>query len=298
MNSSPFVAEEVRHQQVDVSDGLTIALSHRGGLDGVPIVFLHGLSQQRHFWGPVISRIGDRPWVSIDQRAHGESSKPQGGDYSIARAARDVSEALTALGIDRAVVVGHSWGAAVALQFAADFPGQCVAVSAIDGGIFSPKSLGDREEVRLRLTPPRVAIPESELFDVLSSGQLAPYWSDELAQALRSTFSPLRDGVLTTTIGFDRHMDVLDGLLDYDPAMTLPRVVGPAWIVLCDAKNTETDGGWSNARNRGVAAAEEVLADARLIRLVGAIHDVPLQWPDLIAGLVVQMHEDVRQNHR
>ena len=87
-----------------------------------PVLLLHGLSQQRHFWGPVMRRMRARPVAALDQRGHGESDSPVDADYSVPRCAADALAALDDLGWPRAVVVGHSWGAAVALSTAARHP--------------------------------------------------------------------------------------------------------------------------------------------------------------------------------
>src|SRR5690606_17283317 len=54
-------------------------------------------------------------------RGHGQSDKPSEG-YAATDMASDVRALLDVLGIERAVVVGHSMGAAIALQVAADYP--------------------------------------------------------------------------------------------------------------------------------------------------------------------------------
>ncbi|MDP4805082.1 MAG: alpha/beta hydrolase, partial [Candidatus Nanopelagicales bacterium] len=85
------------------------------------IVLLHGLSQQRHFWGPVIAALAEtaRPAIlAVDQRGHGESDSALSADYSINRCAEDVVEVIEAIDVSWVCVVGHSWGASVALRTA------------------------------------------------------------------------------------------------------------------------------------------------------------------------------------
>ncbi|MEZ5116682.1 MAG: alpha/beta hydrolase [Candidatus Nanopelagicales bacterium] len=261
------------------------------------VLLLHGLSQQRRFWRPVLRHLAGVERAAVDQRGHGDSGRParpqDGGPnpYAVDRCADDVAAALDALGWDDAVVVGHSWGAAVALAAAARHPDRTAAAVAIDGGVTTLADLGPQHEVRQRLTPPRIELPPAEVEPMLRSGPLAGWWTDDVRDALLPTFEVGDDGLARTRLGFQRHMAVLDGLLDHDPSPVLDRVACPAWVVACAP--VERPGGdpygdahWRLAREEGQRRAAALLARPRLQRWEGALHDVPLQWPALVAGLV------------
>lgn len=86
------------------------------------LLLLHGLGCDRHTWDPVWKRLARRyTLVAPDLLGHGESDKPR-GDYSPGGYANGMRDLLTVLGIDKATVVGHSFGGAVAMQFAYQFP--------------------------------------------------------------------------------------------------------------------------------------------------------------------------------
>ncbi len=125
--------------------------------------------------------------------------------------------ALDHLGWDRAVVVGHSWGASVALSAAAIAPDRVSGAVLVDGGLWSAGGLGPRAEIRERLTPPALGIPADELWARVRLGDLAPAWSDEIRAALEPTFATDDAGLVRTRLGMERHLRVLDGLLDHDP---------------------------------------------------------------------------------
>jgi pimeloyl-ACP methyl ester carboxylesterase len=89
---------------------------------GPPVVYLHGIGDNRASGLWIAERLvaEGHEVVVYDGRAHGDST----GDactYGV-RERRDLSRVLDALGIRRAVLVGVSLGAAVALQAAADDP--------------------------------------------------------------------------------------------------------------------------------------------------------------------------------
>jgi len=240
---------------------------------GTPILLLHGLASQRRFWNLVVPELVGRPVCVVDQRGHGDSDKPDDG-YDLANVAADAATALDALGWSRAVVVGHSWGAAVAATLAAEHPERVLAVVAVDGGLGSPLESGeDKESVRARLAPPRLEVEPERLPELLRSGALAPWWSPEVEEALLPIFEVHDDGRARAKLTYDRHMATLDGLLDYDAPTVLGRISAPFWAVTA-------------ALSGGLERALDLLERPRGIALHGAVHDVPLQWPALVAGVI------------
>lgn len=257
---------------------------------GTPVLLLHGLASTRRFWDLVAPRLAGLPVLALDQRGHGDSDRPE-GPYDGATVARDALTALDALGLSRVVVVGHSWGASTALRLAAEFPERVLAVVAVDGGLGSPMEPGaDRAVVRARLEPPRSALPTADLVARLAQGPLAPWWSPEVEAAVLPIFEEGPDGVARARLPFERHMAIVDSLLDEDPAELLPRIACPAWLV-----SAESVGGdpWGERKAAALEHAAAVLSRPRLLRWAGAVHDVPLQWPALVAGLVLAAVEEV-----
>jgi len=264
---------------VTTSDGHALVGDDRGsGPDA--IVLLHGLSQQRHFWDPVCAFLSADRVIRLDQRAHGESDTPLESDYSIERCARDVVETMDALDVQTATVIGHSWGGAVAARVGATDPNRVRTIGLLDGGLTGPADLGPRDEVRERLRPPALGIPAADLWAMISTGSLAPQWSDEIRAALAPTFIET-DGLLRTRIGIDRHMAVLDGLLDYDSVPDIRARRSDTWAVLC------TD---SPEIDPLVERRLRTIGEINLQIWQGAIHDVPLQWPALVAGWITTVH--------
>src|SRR5205814_8027818 len=104
---------------------------------GTPVVLLHGLASQRRFWNLVVAELAGLPLLAFDQRGHGSSDRPVGG-YDPATVAGDLAVAMDAVGWSRAVVVGHSWGAAVAASYGAEHPDRTLAVVCLDGGFSYP----------------------------------------------------------------------------------------------------------------------------------------------------------------
>jgi pimeloyl-ACP methyl ester carboxylesterase len=88
-----------------------------------PIVFVHGMVGYTGFWNAALAACADwRRAVAIDLRGHGNSKAPSDGDYSVEACATDVLAVFDALGIESAVLVGHSYGAHIVIAVAARQP--------------------------------------------------------------------------------------------------------------------------------------------------------------------------------
>lgn len=119
-------------ESVDLPTGVTLQYVEQGDPDGVPVVFLHGLSDSWRSFELVLSQLP----VSIhalvpSQRGHGDSSRP-GAAYRWQDFSADVEAFLDALGLEAAVLVGHSMGATIAQRFAIDHPGRTRGLVLID----------------------------------------------------------------------------------------------------------------------------------------------------------------------
>ncbi len=89
---------------------------------GPVLLLLHGLGCDHTTWEPVIDSLAKRfTVIAPDLLGHGQSAKPR-ADYSVGGYANGMRDLLTVLGIDKATVVGHSFGGGVAMQFAYQFP--------------------------------------------------------------------------------------------------------------------------------------------------------------------------------
>jgi len=261
---------------------------------GPPVLLLHGLASSRRFWDLVVPGLAGMPVLALDQRGHGDSERPT-GPYDGPTVVADVVTALDAVGLSRVVVVGHSWGATTALRLAATAPERVLAAVAVDGGFRSLRAAGQtREQARERLTPPRTALPPAQLRELLRTGPLAPWWSPAVEAALLPLFGLGADGLARARLPFEAHMAIVDDLLDdHDASARLSAVRCPAWLVACEPAATVASGEATAARAADLDAAGARLAQPRLLRWTGALHDVPLQWPALVAGLVRAAADEV-----
>src|SRR5690606_31267505 len=99
------------------TNGVTLHVVQSGPEDGPLVLLLHGFPEFWYGWRHQIqplAQAGFRVWAP-DQRGYNLSDKPRGLDaYRLDTLALDIVGLIDAAGRDRAIVVGHDWGAVVA----------------------------------------------------------------------------------------------------------------------------------------------------------------------------------------
>ena len=113
-------------------DDTALAVTDTGG-SGIPVVYLNGQFATQGYWRRVTAELGSG-WrlITYDERARGRKSK-RSADYSFEVAVRDVDAILAATGVDRALLVGWSYGAYVAAHWASRNPDRALGAVLVDG---------------------------------------------------------------------------------------------------------------------------------------------------------------------
>ncbi|GAC1523635.1 MAG: alpha/beta hydrolase [Vulcanimicrobiaceae bacterium] len=137
------------------TDRHTTAYFEAGPVDGTPIVFVHGWPEFSYAWRRQLAAFAARGYRAIapDLRGVGGSSRYDTYDaYAQREIVRDLIELADALGIERAIWVGHDWGAAALWHLARYAPercravaGLCVPYASLDLGLTHLTTLVNRE---------------------------------------------------------------------------------------------------------------------------------------------------------
>jgi pimeloyl-ACP methyl ester carboxylesterase len=107
---------------VTLPNGVRLPYVEHGSPTGLPIVFLHGVTDSWRSFEPVLPELPDLVRAfALTLRGHGDADRPETG-YRPEDLASDVAEFMTAVGVRQAIVVGHSMGSSVAQRFAIDHP--------------------------------------------------------------------------------------------------------------------------------------------------------------------------------
>jgi pimeloyl-ACP methyl ester carboxylesterase len=118
-------------------DGVRLHYSDRG--KGSPVVLIHGNAVSGEDWNT--SEVAElllrsHRVIIFDRPGFGYSERPRGQLWTAAQQAELIYEALRQLGIERPVVVGHSWGTIVALALAARHQADVAGLVLVSGYYF------------------------------------------------------------------------------------------------------------------------------------------------------------------
>jgi proline iminopeptidase len=121
---------------------------------GDPLIVLHGGPGLDHrMFGDYLDPLGDElRLLLVDQRAQGRSERPPEETWTLEQMAADVTGLARALELDRYAVLGHSYGAFVALQHAVDFPG-AASQTIVSSGLPSVRFLAGLDETLAAFEP-------------------------------------------------------------------------------------------------------------------------------------------------
>jgi pimeloyl-ACP methyl ester carboxylesterase len=144
---------------------------------GPPVVLIHGMVNSSRHWQAVALRLAQRYTViAPDLVGHGDSATPR-GDYSLGAHAAVIRDLLSALGVERATIVGHSLGGGVAMVFFWQFPERVERLALVSSG-----GLGPEVSPLLRT----IALPGASALVSLAGHQLVTSGLDRAGAALRA----------------------------------------------------------------------------------------------------------------
>lgn len=192
----------------------------------------------------------------------------------------DVAFVIAELGIPKPVVVGHSWGATVALEFVGTRPGVASGLVFIDGPVQSAANLFSWEEAQSLMQPPLPRFSSFEEAVSASKHDFEGTWDQDLESFVRARIVPDGDALVLTLTAPVR-LELLRGLYEAQPDVLWPRVDVPAVALL--AKH----GPASISRSRELGAERlATMAPNVEIRWFESPHDIPLFMPDEVASTV------------
>jgi pimeloyl-ACP methyl ester carboxylesterase len=272
-------------QQVDVGD-LTFDVRVDGPEDGQPVLLLHGFPETSLSWAavtPKLTAAGLRTYAP-DQLGYSPGARPdEVAAYSTPSLAQVTADLMTALGVDRADVVGHDWGANVAWALAAWHPDRVrslTAVSVPHPAAYTVAYRTDPEQkersgyIRLfwqagKAEDVLLADDSRRLRRMLSGGEGD---SGVPAEAIDEYVAVLSaPGALTAALNWYRAMSSKDRV---DPVGVPTTYV---W----------SDGDVAIGRTAAEACANYVTGDYAFVELPGVTHWIPEQAPDQLAAAIL-----------
>jgi pimeloyl-ACP methyl ester carboxylesterase len=266
--------------QVDVGD-LVFDVRADGPDDGRPVVLLHGFPETSLCWAavtPLLAEAGLRTYA-VDQLGYSPGARPaEVGAYALPNLTQVTADLMTAMGVPRADVVGHDFGATLAWALAAWHPDRVrslTAVSVPHPTAFAAAWRGDPEQQE-RSAYIRLFWQEGRAEELLLADD---------ARRLRRMF-----GGAVPREAVDEYVAVLSAPGALTAALAWYRAMSSSTPV--DPVALPTTFVWSDADVAiGRAAArrcgEQVTGDFRFVELAGISHWVPEEAPEALATAVL-----------
>ncbi|MGH2486740.1 MAG: alpha/beta fold hydrolase, partial [Ktedonobacterales bacterium] len=258
----------------------------------MPILLLHGLASAARIWDLVAPPLArNRRVVALDQRGHGLSDKPDDG-YDFATIIEDDLLAADELGLgQRFHVVGHSWGANVALEVTAANPERVASLAMVDGGfgMLRQRPGATWESTSRDLAPPDFAgTPRVTFLGWVRKGN--PNWRPELEDIMLNIVELRPDDTVGPRLSRANHMKILRAMWDEDPVPTYQAVRCPVLFVLAQPSAPDARGeAFLATKRQGIESATRMLANAPRVEtrwMRNSIHDIPLQRPEELADAI------------
>lgn len=274
--------------RIPVTGGVELHLNLWPGTDprAAPFLLVHGLASNARMWDGVAAYLAAQGHAvaAVDQRGHGLSDKPDTG-YDFATVAADLAAVIDALGFDRPVVAGQSWGGNVVLELAARHGEQVRGIACVDGGWIDLSRFANWEECERAMAPPRTAgMPLAQLVSGMRGRH--PDWPETGIQGALACFEVRSDDTVAPWLTYERHLLILRALWEHRPKEVYPLVESPVLLLPCG------DGtAWTERKRAEVAVAEGALAKVRT-HWFDAHHDVHAQYPDKVAAVLTGCLED------
>lgn len=175
------------HSRFAVVNGVWVHYQEAGAIDAPPILLIHGFTASNFVWSEVLLPVAEAGFrvIAPDLIGFGFSGKPKDGEYTIDAQARMITGLMDHLGIESAILVGSSYGGAVAATCALDYRERVqklvlvdavtndqvknqlllrLAASPVVGGLISPLMLGSHRLVFWRMKK-GYAVENAHLFD-------------------------------------------------------------------------------------------------------------------------------------
>lgn len=259
-----------------------INIDYRDSGAGLPVIFIHAFPLNQTMWDDqVVALQSSCRVITLDLRGFGQSDAPR-ATYSMDQMAADVRELMSALEIDRAVLVGLSMGGYIALAFCRNYPNAVRALVLAD----TRAGADTREARERRLKSAEKAEQEgshaiADDMIPLLLGKTSQERRSSVVQRVRSMIeanSP--NGIASAQRGMAQRRDSTDVLSE----ITCPALV----VVGSEDMLTPIEGAESLARG---------IRDARLRVIEGAGHLASLESPEQFNSVLIEFIGAIKAKH-
>jgi pimeloyl-ACP methyl ester carboxylesterase len=222
------------YECVALREGRHVLVGTAGRRDGESVLLIHGLGANAHWdWRNVVPELAPRfRVVTLDLPGFGASA-PVAGGYSFETLAAVLADVLDHEGIERANVVGHSLGGAVALYFAHTHPGRTQRLVLVDAAGMLLKSVYVQHVSKV--TTPRLGLaPADRLLNAIDNRING--LNRHLTYRLESTFDfsawlAANPSIRNSLLGRFTQTDAALGLIERDFTQAIRETQAPTTVI-------------------------------------------------------------------
>ena len=262
------------------------------GGEGPTVLALHGLASSAHWYDLVVPYLQSQHRVIVPaQRGHGQTSQAPSG-YDWQSLAADAVGLLDHLGIARASVFGHSWGATVALNVAVRFPERVTALGLIDGGISRGTRGSDTpaqtwDQVKARIRPRDVSGTRQEFLDRLRA-QLSFCWNDRVERIVQTMVYEDQHGQIQDILRPENHLQVMRAMWEEPTSAVYDQIACPTLITPAGPTPERANTERTMAKKAGVEEADRSIRQSRVRWIPETVHDIGYHKPQELAEVILE----------
>ncbi|POX55114.1 alpha/beta hydrolase [Streptomyces sp. Ru71] len=282
---------------------MTLLHAHDFGGDGPQLVVLHGFGRSLIDWDAAATLLaaGHRV-LGVDLPGHGRSAGIS--PWTVPAVVRDIGDTLDAHGVSQAVVVGHSLGGLIAVEYARANPDRTRAAVNLDGFWWAPERPGAERISEGLPASAGVIVPPEYIEEQVANAAHLGIPADLARAAARGALRPLPDGKWQTlperaaaleildelhrigALGVSSWLDGIDSpLLMVQAARQLPAAPGIEWFAEFNARFAQEVSDELTALSRSRETIDAVRLDATHLMNVEAPQAVAELVADYVRGL-------------
>ena len=194
------------------------------GGSGQPVVLVHGLASNCRIWDLVAPILASEfRVIALDQRGHGRSFKPDEG-YDFATVVSDLDGVIDALELTHPIIVGHSWGGDVALEYDIAYPGKASGLCFVDGGTIEISGRADwtLDDAKREMAPPLWTGVTLEAFSARLRSRSIAMDNPHIEDIVLANFEVQEDGTIASRLSRENHLKIIEPSGTTDPPNYTP----------------------------------------------------------------------------
>lgn len=265
--------------------------------DAIPLVLLHGVTSTADCWRLMAPLLSSRHRViAFDLRGHGLSDQPEDG-YDLGTITEDVVAGMAMLGLGQVALIGHSWGARIALKLAALHPALVSHVVLVDGaymesrhwpGMVRERYIRQRTSRAFTLQSPDAVLEALQV-------DMSPFWSPEVREIVMCGVRELEDGTLEEVLHPEHQRQIRESLWDDRMVLYYSKVTCPVLMILATIlpqtwqqvlEEVECMDEFVAAKGEMALQVARALRSCSIIWMHDTAHDVQLHRPRYLAETI------------